>query len=83
VRLNITYGLAAIISTLLCLGAFVLGVLAIRVAYAGDGGFVDASNMVWAGFGVWNLLVSLVAAWAALQSWRGFSLHARRPRDNT
>ena len=82
-RLSVTYGLAGAIASLLALGALFLGGLSMRVVYSGEGEFVDAARGVWIAFGLWNLLVGLVAVWAAYQSWRGLFHRIRRSRDRT
>ena len=82
-RLTATFGFVGVIASLLALGALLLGGLSMRVAYSGEGEFVDLARGVWLAFGLWNLLVSLVAGWAAFESWRALSRRIRRSRDQT
>ncbi len=82
-RLNATFGLLGLVSGLLSLGALFLGVLSIRVAYSCGGGFVDVPCGVWAVFGLWNLFISLIAAWVTFVAWRALSSRLQLSRDIT
>ena len=82
-RLNVTFGLLGVVSGLLAVGALFLAVLSIRVAYSCGGGFVDVPGGVWAVFGLWNLFISLIAAWVAFVCWRALSNRIRRSPDRT
>jgi hypothetical protein len=82
-RVNAAFGLAGVIASLLSLGALVLGGLSIRVAYSNHGEFVDAARGVWLAFGLWNLLISFMAGWAAFHGWRALFHCTLGSRDQT
>ena len=82
-RLNVTFGLLGVVSGLLALGALFLAVLSIRVAYTSGGGFVDVPSAVWAVFGLWNLFISLIAAWVTFVAWRALSSRIQLSRNIT
>jgi hypothetical protein len=82
-RINVTFGLLGVISGLLALGALFLGVLSMRVAFFSGGDFVDAPTAVWAAFGLWNLFISFIAGWAAVEVWRALLRRTRTSRDQT
>jgi hypothetical protein len=81
-RLNVTFGLLGVISPLFALGALVLGVLSVRVAFSGEER-LDTPSLTWGLFALWNFFISFATGWAAVESWRALSHRIRGSRDQT